>query len=83
MYIYKTTNILNNKIYIGQSSKDINVKYFGSGLVLLKAIKKYGENNFIKEILEYNDNKDYINEREIYWISFYDSTNRNVGLTNC
>ena len=43
-YIYKTTNLINNKIYIGQhkSEKFEPNKYIGSGVVLLKAINKYG-----------------------------------------
>jgi group I intron endonuclease len=67
MIIYKTTNLINNKIYIGQDSKN-NPKYLGSGLILKKAIKKYGEKNFKKEILEHCINQDELNEREKYWI---------------
>lgn len=56
-YIYKTTNILNNKIYIGMhKSIDIeNDTYLGSGRAFLKSLKKYGRNNFKREILfEFN-----------------------------
>ena len=45
MVIYKTTNLINGKIYIGKDSNN-NEHYIGSGVKLLKAIKKYGRSNF-------------------------------------
>lgn len=79
MYIYKTRNIINNKIYIGQSSRSEDCSYLGSGLLLNLAIQKYGGENFEKEILEYCSNKTKLNEREKYWIQTYNSTNRMIG----
>ena len=78
MIIYKTINIINNFIYIGQD-KNNNPNYYGSGLILNNAIKKYGKENFKKEILEYCNSKEQLNQKEIYWINFYNSTNRNIG----
>ena len=50
--IYKTTNLLNSKTYIGyHSTKDLNDSYLGSGKILKQAIEKHGEESFIKEIL--------------------------------
>lgn len=64
-YLYKITNTLNNKIYIGiHQTKDLSDGYFGSGLNLNRAIKKYGKENFVKEILEYFDNEESMIERE-------------------
>lgn len=79
MHIYKTTNLLNGKIYIGQTSKSIDTKYLGSGKIILKAVKKYGKSNFIREILEECNSKEHMNEREKYWINKLDSNNRNKG----
>lgn len=77
MIIYKTTNIINGKIYIGKDSND-NPSYLGSGLYLKRAIKKYGKENFIKETLEICDLSN-INEREIYWIAKLDARNLKIG----
>ena len=68
MHIYKTTNLINNKIYIGQE-KGNNPKYLGSGKILQIAIKKYGVENFKKEILQECKDQEELNKAEIYWIN--------------
>jgi group I intron endonuclease len=82
-YIYKTTNIKNGKIYIGQSkkTKEKSTNYMGSGKLLKEAISEFGKDCFIKEIVEDIDNLDhkYIDEREQYWISYYNSTDLTIG----
>lgn len=51
-YIYKTTNILNGCYYIGKHSfKKLKNDYLGSGTYLKNSVKKYGKDNFKKEIL--------------------------------
>lgn len=72
-YIYKTINLVNGKIYIGQkhSDKFLGNEYLGSGLLLKRAIKKYGKENFNVELLEECNSKILLNEREIYWIDYY------------
>lgn len=72
--IYLTTNLINNKKYIGVDTKD-DPNYFGSGIIIKEAIKKYGRNNFKKEILEQNPDKKYLFEREVYWIEQYNAVN--------
>lgn len=70
-YIYITTNLVNHKQYIGQHSKSEYDKfYLGSGVILLKAIEKYGKNNFVSEPIDWAENKEELNQKEIWWIDF-------------
>ena len=57
--IYKISNQVNGKYYIGRhSTKDLNDSYMGSGIGIKNAIKKYGIENFTKEIIATVDNAD-------------------------
>ena len=83
-YIYKITNMQNNKIYVGKTTTCIRDRFSkhvyeantpntkGYSFILHKAMRKYGIENFQIEQIEDVDN-DLINEREIYWIKFYNS----------
>lgn len=63
--IYKITNLTNDKVYIGKhETEDKNDDYFGSGKLIRKAIKKYGINNFKKEILFECSNKEEMDQKE-------------------
>ena len=64
--IYKITNLINEKIYIGQH-KTINIDdgYMGSGVMLKRAYKKYGQENFFKEILFEFDTYDEMVAKEL------------------
>lgn len=63
--IYKITNIVNNKIYVGKhQTLDVNDSYYGSGNLLKKAIKKYGIEFFKKEILYIFDSEEEMNNKE-------------------
>ena len=71
--IYKTTNLINNKIYIGTHITDNpNDSYLGSGTVLKRAIEKHSKVNFNKEILFIYDNKEdmYNKEKELVDANF-------------
>lgn len=78
MIIYKTTNLINGKIYVGQDSHN-NSNYFGSGKLIQRAIKKYGKENFIKEILENCYTKEQLCKRERFWIKKFNSQDRKIG----
>ena len=64
MIIYKTINLITGKIYIGQTTKN-DPKYFGSGIWIKKAIKKYGKENFIREVLCECSSQDELNGMEL------------------
>lgn len=87
--IYKFTNLTNNKNYIGQSI-NIELRYYQHSVNYLnqnhkeyntyfyKALRKYGFNNFNFTILE-ETTKENLDDREKYWIKYYDSNNQEKG----
>lgn len=77
MVIYKTTNLVNGKQYIGRDKYN-NPNYFGSGRLLKKAVRKYGKENFKKEILEVCCSFEHMVEREEYWLNHYDAGNNKM-----
>ena len=75
-YIYITTNLINNKKYIGKhKSKIFDEKYKGSGILLWKAIKKYKIDNFSTKIIEECYSEEDLNNKEKYWINKYNAVN--------
>lgn len=68
MKIYKITNQINEKFYVGKEVRN-RPSYLGSGTIIRNAVKKYGEENFKKEYLEKCADKEQLKEREIYWIN--------------
>lgn len=86
--IYKITNKINNKSYIGKST-NIEERWQYHKMryndkkewdkLLYKAFRKYGLENFSFEIIEEVDNLEKINEREKYWIEYYNTFNKEKG----
>lgn len=75
-YVYEITNLVNGKKYIGKRSCKCAIeedKYMGSGILISKSIKKYGKENFRKDILEICNSEEMAFEREKYWIKHYNA----------
>lgn len=88
-FIYKITNRVNNKVYIGQTHftiehrykqhiKNFNIEHRQQPLY--KAFAKYGIENFSVEMVEEVE-CEKLNEREIYWIAYYDSFRNGYNAT--
>lgn len=79
-FIYKTTNLINNRVYIGKHSTDnLDDNYLGSGKLIKQAINKYGRDNFKREILEFCNNEEGLNKKEVKLIMEQNSTKRSFG----
>lgn len=77
--IYKTTNTINGKYYIGKhKTNNLDDGYIGSGRLLLRAVKKYGKENFKTEILETHNNEQDLNEAEKRLVTPNIETNYNL-----
>ncbi len=82
MYIvYKTTNLINKKIYIGlHRTQNLNDNYLGSGKYLKLAIKKYGRQNFSREILMICQTKLQANFYQIEFIKLFDAKRKGYNI---
>lgn len=81
-YIYKITNKLDGKSYIGQKKSTKLVEhYWGSGDLITAAIRKYGIDNFDREILEWCNSKEELNTAEIYWIKKFNTIETGYNLS--
>lgn len=78
--IYQHINKINGKRYIGQTSQSQERRWRnGEGYIdspkFWNAIQKYGWENFEHQIIEVGNSQEWANQREIYWIAFYDTFN--------
>lgn len=89
-FIYKITNTINSKSYIGQTIQNVKERFYQhcatkcskavSNMAIHRAIKKYGKSNFTVEVIEKIDSAN-LNDRERYWIRYYDSYNNGYNST--
>jgi group I intron endonuclease len=91
MFIYKITNKINGKVYIGQTINNINDRFRrhindSNNNILdthfARAIKKYGEENFYIEKIDEANSQEELTLKEKYWIDEYDSINNGYNETN-
>lgn len=89
-FIYKITNTINSKSYIGQTIQNVRERFYQhcatkcskavSNMAIHRAIKKYGKSNFTVEVIEEIDSAN-LNDRERYWIKYYNSYNNGYNST--
>lgn len=73
-YIYITTNLINNKKYIGQhKASEFDATYKGSGVALSRAIEKYGQASFVCELIESFNTREELNNAEKRYIKEYNA----------
>ena len=91
MWIYKITNIQNNKVYIGQTIRPVKDRFnrhINDALNNIidthfaRAIRKYGKENFQIEIIDTAQNQNELNEKERYWIQYYNSVEEGYNETD-
>ena len=74
-YVYMTKDVINNMYYIGQhKSEKFQPSYKGSGLRMREVLQKYDKDNFIVSLLCWCDNADELNEKEKFWIDFFNAS---------
>lgn len=88
MEIYKITNKINNKIYIGKVYNRSTIERFkrhcndakpNARSLVDRAIYKYGKENFIVEVIDKANSLDELDNKEKFWISKYNSIDKNIG----
>jgi group I intron endonuclease len=83
--IYKITNNINGRIYIGQTIRSITQRFTahctknGSRSYIGKAIKAHGRDNFSIEQIDSASTIEELNNKEVYWIAYYNSTDLSIG----
>ena len=91
MWIYKITNIQNNKVYIGQTIRPIEQRFrrhLNDALNNIldthfaRAIRKYGKDSFIIEKIDTAITQDELNKKEQYWIQYYNSVEEGYNETD-
>lgn len=89
MIIYKVTNKVNGKVYIGQTTNTLEYRKgqhersakctYRPSVYFHNALMKYGAENFTWEVIDTANSQEELDEKEMKWISIYNSTDKNKG----
>ncbi len=91
MIIYKITNLINNKVYIGQTINSLSQRFNRHKNDALnnildthfaRAIRYYGIDNFKAEVIDTATTQEELTQKEQYWIQYYDSVNTGYNETD-
>lgn len=90
MIIYKITDYINGKIYIGQTINTLEKRWKGHCKLSKKdeqpyfhnSIHSHGKYNFFREVIDFATSMHELNYLEEFWIEFYNSTNRDKGYNS-
>lgn len=85
--VYKITNKITGKIYIGITNQGSGARYrhhwyesrIGEPSPIHRSMAKYGEDNFTLEIIDFAETYEELKEKEKFWIKEFNSTDRNIG----
>lgn len=91
MFIYKISNDINKKVYIGQTIRPIEDRFkrhindainYILDTHFARAIRKYGKDHFQIELIDQAVTQDELNQKEQYWIKYYDSIHNGYNETD-
>lgn len=91
MWVYKITNIQNNKCYVGQTIRPVNQRFHrhindAMNNILdthfARAIRKYGKDSFTIEIIDSATTQEELNQKEQYWIRYYNAVKEGYNETD-
>ncbi len=78
MIVYKVTNRLNGKVYVGQTTKTLEQRIkehlcrtVNQSTIFQNALRKYGINNFNMKVIDHGEDRDDLNNKEQFWIKFF------------
>lgn len=89
--VYKITNLVNDKVYIGQSARGAQARFHRHiqdamserlDTHFARAIRKYGAENFIVEVIDTAYTQEELTQKERYWIREYDSIRHGYNETD-
>jgi group I intron endonuclease len=89
--IYKIQNRINGKVYVGKTIHSSDIRFeqhikssrsSKNDSVLCRALRKYGIQSFDISVIDETEDKNILNEKEKYWIKFYDSKNNGYNMTD-